>query len=90
MTAPSDQAPILIIEDDKKTASLIALYLEKEGFHMIVAHDDETAPQRASDQKPLFVVLDLMLPRVDGWEVRQRLRKTSDVPIPILTARDRR
>src|SRR5271157_4824138 len=88
MTAPSDQPPILIIEDDKKTASLIALYLEREGFRTVVAHDGETALKLASDQKPLFVVLDLMLPRLDGWEVCRRLRKASDVPILILTARD--
>jgi DNA-binding response OmpR family regulator len=88
MTAPSEQAPVLIIEDDKKTASLIALYLERDGFRTIVAHDGETALQLASDQKPLFVVLDLMLPKVDGWEVCRRLRKASDVPILILTARD--
>ncbi|HME46287.1 MAG TPA: response regulator transcription factor [Syntrophorhabdales bacterium] len=88
MTAPSDQPPILIIEDDKKTASLIALYLEREGFRTVVAHDGETALDLAADRKPLFVVLDLMLPRVDGWEVCRRLRKASDVPILILTARD--
>ncbi|MGD0488451.1 MAG: response regulator transcription factor [Syntrophorhabdales bacterium] len=88
MTAPSDQAPILIIEDDKKTASLIALYLEREGFRTLAAYDGETALELAADRKPMFVVLDLMLPRVDGWEVCRRLRKASDVPILILTARD--
>ena len=88
MTAPSGQAPILIVEDDRKTASLIALYLEREGFRTIMAQDGETALQLAEDRKPVFVVLDLMLPRLDGWEVCRRLRKTSDVPILILTARD--
>src|SRR5271157_662455 len=88
MTAPSDQLPILIVEDDKKTASLISLYLEREGFRTVVAHDGETALKLAADRKPLFVVLDLMLPRVDGWEVCRRLRKASDLPILILTARD--
>jgi len=88
MAAPSDQRPILIIEDDKKTASLIALYLEREGFRTIAAHDGETALKLAADHKPAFVVLDLMLPKLDGWEVCRRLRKDSDVPILILTARD--
>ena len=88
MTAPSDQAPILIVEDDKKTASLIALYLEREGFRTLVAYDGETALTLAAERKPMFVVLDLMLPKVDGWEVCRRLRKASDVPILILTARD--
>ncbi len=88
MAAPPDHNPILIVEDDKKTASLIALYLEREGFHTIVAHDGETALELAADRKPIFVVLDLMLPKLDGWEVCRRLRKDSDVPILILTARD--
>jgi len=88
MTSLSDQNPILVVEDDKKTASLIALYLEREGFHAIVAHDGETALELAANRKPIFVILDLMLPRLDGWEVCRRLRKDSDVPILILTARD--
>jgi len=86
MSPHSDQAPILIIEDDSKTAALIALYLEKEGYRTLVAYDGETALQMAKNQKPMFVVLDLMLPRLDGWEVCRRLRKTSEVPILILTA----
>jgi DNA-binding response OmpR family regulator len=88
LRSPSDQAPILIVEDDKKTASLIALYLEREGFRTLIAHDGETALELAAKRKPMFVVLDLMLPGVDGWEVCRRLRKASDVPILILTARD--
>jgi DNA-binding response OmpR family regulator len=88
MADASDQAPVLIVEDDKKTASLIALYLEREGFRTMVAYDGETALGLAAGHTPLFVVLDLMLPRVDGWEVCRRLRKTSDVPILILTARE--
>ena len=88
MTPHSDRAPILIIEDDAKTAALIALYLEKEGYRTLVAYDGETALQMAQKQRPMFVVLDLMLPRLDGWEVCRRLRKTSEVPILILTAKD--
>jgi DNA-binding response OmpR family regulator len=88
MIAPSGESPILIVEDDRKTASLIALYLEREGYHTVVAYDGESALQLASDRKPMFVVLDLMLPRLDGWEVCRRLRKTSDVPVLILTAKD--
>jgi DNA-binding response OmpR family regulator len=88
MIASSGESPVLIIEDDRKTASLIALYLEREGYRTVVAYDGESALQLAADRKPIFVVLDLMLPLVDGWEVCRRLRKTSDVPILILTARD--
>jgi DNA-binding response OmpR family regulator len=80
--------PILIIEDDKKTASLVALYLEREGFQTIVAYDGQQALELAQRYKPIFVILDLMLPLIDGWEVCRRLRKSSDVPILILTARE--
>ena len=66
MTAPSHHTPILIVEDDKKTASLIALYLEKAGFRTLLAYDGATALELAADHKPMFVVLDLMLPR-GGW-----------------------
>jgi len=79
--------PILIVEDDKKTASLISLYLEREGFQTLTAHDGQEALELAQRQKPSFVILDLMLPRVDGWEVCRKLRQSSDVPILILTAR---
>jgi DNA-binding response OmpR family regulator len=88
MIATPKENPVLIVEDDRKTASLIALYLEREGYSTVVAYDGESALRIASDRDPVFVVLDLMLPRMDGWEVCRRLRKTSDVPILILTARD--
>ncbi len=78
---------ILIVEDDKKTASLLSLYLEREGFQTIVAYDGQQALELAQRQRPNFVILDLMLPRIDGWEVCRRLRQSSDVPILILTAR---
>jgi len=81
----SDQ--VLIVEDDKKTASLISLYLEREGFQTLVAYDGQEALELARRRRPSFVILDLMLPRVDGWEVCRRLRESSDVPILILTAR---
>jgi DNA-binding response OmpR family regulator len=80
--------PILIVEDDKKTASLIALYLEREGFQTLVAYDGVQALDLARQHKPMFVILDLMLPVVDGWEVCRQLRHSSDVPILILSARE--
>jgi DNA-binding response OmpR family regulator len=79
---------ILIVEDDKKTASLVALYLEKEGFRTIVAHDGRQALELARRHNPSFVILDLMLPLLDGWEVCRELRRSSDVPILILSARE--
>jgi CheY-like chemotaxis protein len=79
--------PILIVEDNKKTASLVALYLEREGFQTVIAYDGQEAIELTEQHKPLFVILDLMLPLVDGWEVCRQIRRSSDVPILMLTAR---
>jgi len=79
--------PILIVEDDKKTASLVALYLEREGFQTVVASDGLQALELVKRHKPAFVILDLMLPRLDGWGVCRQIRRTSNVPILMLTAR---
>ena len=86
MTDP--EKTILIVEDDHKTSSLVALYLEKEGFGTIVAEDGLTAIETVKQQHLDFVILDLMLPRMDGWEVCRHIRRTSDVPIIMLTARE--
>jgi DNA-binding response OmpR family regulator len=88
MTIPREKSPILIAEDDRKTADLIALYLEREGFETISAYDGRTALELAQRHNPIFVILDLMLPGLDGWEVCRELRRSSDVPILILTARE--
>ena len=82
------QAPILIIEDDRNTAALIATYLEREGFATQAIHDGAQALAFARRQTPGFVILDVMLPLVDGWEICRELRKFSDVPILMLTARE--
>jgi len=78
---------ILVVEDDKKTASLIKLYLEREGFETVIAYDGRQALKLAEQHRPIFVILDLMLPVLDGWEVCRRIRQSSDVPILMLTAR---
>ena len=78
---------ILVVEDDKKTASLIKLYLEREGFQTVIAYDGRQALELAKQHSPIFVILDLMLPVLDGWEVCRRLRQSSNVPILMLTAR---
>jgi DNA-binding response OmpR family regulator len=80
--------PILIIEDDANTASLVKTYLEREGFTTITANDGEKALRLAKQQKPGFVILDIMLPKVDGWEVCRQLRTFSNVPVLMLTARE--
>lgn len=82
------RGPILIVEDDKKTASLVALYLDREGFETVIAYDGRQALELAQRHNPIFVILDLMLPSIDGWEVCRQLRQSSDVPILILSARE--
>ncbi len=80
--------PILIIEDDRNTAALIATYLEREGFTTESVHDGAEALALARQRPPGFVILDVMLPQLDGWEICRELRKLSDVPILMLTARE--
>lgn len=82
------ESPILIVEDDKNTSKLVATYLEQEGFTTISAYDGERALALARLKNPGFVILDVMLPKVDGWEICRELRKFSDVPILMLTARE--
>ena len=78
---------VLAIEDDPNTLDLIEVYLEKEGFKALKAANGEDGIQVAKEHPPDLVILDLMLPKVDGWEVCRQLRKMSDVPIIMLTAR---
>lgn len=80
-------APILIAEDDRNTSSLLAAYLNNEGFHTVTAYDGRQALDKARQCKPMLIVLDLMLPLVDGWEICREVRQHSDVPILILSAR---
>jgi DNA-binding response OmpR family regulator len=80
--------PILIVEDDPNTSTLVETYLQREGFSTIAAFDGEQALSLARSRKPGFVILDVMLPKVDGWEICRQLRKISDVPILMLTARE--
>ena len=82
------QGTVLIVEDDRNTAALVATYLEREGFSTVVVHDGGQAIQAASKYKPVFVILDVMLPNQDGWEICRTLRKSSAVPVLMLTARE--
>ncbi|HKL26481.1 MAG TPA: response regulator transcription factor [Desulfuromonadales bacterium] len=81
-------APVLIVEDDRNTAALIATYLEREGFATRTVADGGEALALVRRQPPGFVILDVMLPQVDGWEICRELRKFSQVPILMLTARE--
>lgn len=79
---------VVLVDDDEKIAKLLRAYFETEGFAVLVARDGYTALDTIQSQNPDLVVLDLMLPGIDGYEVCRRVRKESDVPIIMLTARD--
>lgn len=79
---------ILIIEDDKKISDLVKIYLKKEGFKVIIAYDGKSGLKKFEIEKPDLIILDLMLPEVDGLSVARSVRRNSDVPIIMLTARD--
>jgi DNA-binding response OmpR family regulator len=83
----SDKKTVLVIEDDPNTAALISLYLEREGFTPVTAEDGVEGLTLAEKSRPVLVILDLMLPKMDGWEVCRRLRQKSEVPVIMLTAR---
>ena len=78
---------VVVVEDDINIAELLRLYLEKDGFSVTVAHDGPEGLRAAEEQKPDLVMLDIMLPGMDGWQVCKRLRQTSKVPIIMLTAK---
>jgi DNA-binding response OmpR family regulator len=79
---------ILVVEDEPSIASFVAMYLKRAGFAVRVADSGETAIDQAESETPSLIVLDLMLPDLDGIDVCRRLRQRSDVPILMLTARD--
>jgi two-component system, OmpR family, alkaline phosphatase synthesis response regulator PhoP len=78
---------VLVVDDEPNIVELLRLYLEQEGFGVIAAADGEAALDIVARRDPDLVILDLMLPRLDGFEVTRRIRRTSDVPILMLTAR---
>jgi DNA-binding response OmpR family regulator len=81
------QELILVVDDEPKIVKLTRDFLEKDGFKVISAADGAAALQMARREKPDLVVLDLMLPEMDGWEVCRALRRESDLPVIMLTAR---
>ncbi len=81
------RSTILVVDDDKKIVDLVSLYLRKEGFVTLAAHDGRAALDMARHQHPELIILDLLLPELDGVSVCQALRAESNVPIIILTAR---
>ncbi len=79
---------ILVVDDEANIRDLARLYLEKEGYKVIFAPDGAQALRQVKENELALMVLDLMLPEVDGWEVCRRVRADSNVPILMLTARD--
>ncbi len=79
---------ILLVDDEPHIIELASLYLKQDGFRVISAGDGLAALERVARDNPALMVLDLMLPRLDGWEVCKRVRAESDLPILMLTARD--
>jgi DNA-binding response OmpR family regulator len=78
---------VLIVDDDVELCELVTEYLEPEGFNIEAVHDGETGLQRALSGEHVLVVLDVMLPRMNGLDVLRRLRGQSQTPVIILTAR---
>ena len=77
---------ILIVEDDKKTCEILSLYLKREGYETLIAHSGRSALDLAAQHMPVFAILDLMLPDLDGWEICRRFREGFGFPILILSA----
>lgn len=78
---------VLVVDDDINICELLKLYLKKEGFTVSIANDGTSAVKTFSEFQPDITLLDIMLPGLDGWQVCREIRKTSDKPIIMLTAR---
>lgn len=81
------QKKILIVDDDNNICELLRLYLEKDGYVTVIANDGEAAIAKFHTEEPDLVLLDIMLPKLDGWQVLRTLRKSSSVPVIMLSAK---
>ena len=81
-------ATILVVDDEPKIVDIVRAYLARDGFRVVVAGDGAAALQAFRRERPALVVLDLMLPGMSGWDVCREVRRESEVPIVMLTARD--
>lgn len=80
-------AKILIADDDRNICELLRLYLVKEGYEICIANDGESAVQMYEREKPDLLLLDVMMPRMDGWEVCRKVRAAGNTPVIMLTAK---
>ena len=78
---------ILVVDDDKNICELLRLYIEKEGFQVAIANDGKRALEMFRSEQPDLIMLDIMLPELDGWQVCREIRKESQCPIIMLTAK---
>ncbi len=79
---------ILVVDDEQNIIELVRLYLEQDGYRVEAANNGRAALDKIKPLDPALMILDLMLPEIDGWEVCRRVRAHSDLPIIMLTARD--
>lgn len=80
-------AKILIADDDKNICELLRMYLEKEDYSVAIAGDGEEALKKFDEETPDLILLDVMMPKLDGWQVCRELRKKSECPIIMITAK---
>ncbi len=78
---------ILVVDDNNNICELLRLYLEKEGYDVIIANDGDKALEMFNNEKPHLVMLDVMLPGLDGWQILRKIRENSNCPIIMLTAK---
>ena len=78
---------ILVVDDDQNICELLRLYLTKDGFDVIIANDGQQAISKQTNEHPDLILLDVMLPKLDGWQVCREIRKNSNIPIIMLTAK---
>ena len=78
---------ILVVDDDQNICELLRLYIEKEGFEVVIANDGRKALEMFEQENPDLIMLDIMLPELDGWQVCREIRKKSQCPIIMLTAK---
>ncbi|MEZ4734712.1 MAG: response regulator [Caldilineaceae bacterium] len=79
---------ILVVDDEQSISEVVSLYLTRSGYEVKVVHDGKAALQLLTQHKPDLVILDLMLPGIDGWEITRRLRAEGNTPIIMLTAQE--
>ena len=78
---------ILVVDDDRNICEIIRLYLEKEGFEVLIANDGQQALELFKEKTPSVVVLDVMMPKMDGFQVCREIRRVSSIPVIMLTAK---